>query len=114
MIVIQPQVIGPTSLVSANTTAASGVQIAASGSNNYTNFWFTNQLAEPVAVGYGASAAAAQANAVLPTGNTSATASNCVVVANGSVGFRIPIPNPFFSIKSQSANGNVFITPVAG
>lgn len=100
--------------MSANTTAAAGVQIAAAGSNIFTNFQFTNQLAELVAVGYGKSAAEAQANAVLPTGNTATTASNCVVVANGSVGYRIPVPNPYFSIKSQAANGNVFITPIAG
>jgi hypothetical protein len=107
---------GPTSLVTANTTAAAGVQCV-SVQGNPTCFRFYNACASCVTIGYGSSAQAATNAAVFPTGNSSTTTFNNWQLPSGAVEvMRTPMPAPYFSIliAASGANGNVFITPGEG
>jgi len=106
---------GPQSRVTANTTAAVGVQLPVFGAAQLTAFRVYNANIEAVTIGYGQSAQAATNAAVLPTGNTTATASSSFTFPAGAVEvWRAPYPNPFFSILTPTTNGNVFIIPGEG
>jgi hypothetical protein len=101
---------GNTIVVPAATSAPTGVAGGgpAAGDVTYTMY---NSGTVPVALGYGVSAAAAQANAVFPTAGTSQPS---IVLAPGTVQVFTLVDGMFFSGITGSGTATVYICPGEG
>lgn len=105
--------LGPQSLLSANTTASTGISPPAFGNNIPSTYMLINMTGNNVNVGYGKSAAEASTNAAFPVGNTSGNTSQSFVLPTNApvVVIKMPFPQPFFSAFCSAANGNCYVVP---
>jgi len=113
--------LGPQSLITANTTAATGVQLPVFGNAQASTFMLINNSGNSVNIGWSSptvGAAGAATAATPPTGNASLTVVNgtgSIVLPNATVrAIRTQFPNPFFSAFAFTANGNCYIVPGDG
>lgn len=103
--------LGDTVLVAASGTPAAGVQVPSEEQNENTrSFQVYHAGTDPLHLGYGATAAEAQTNAVAPVAGTP---QKVISLPGGSVACFSLGKDTFFSALSASA-GSVFITPGVG
>lgn len=101
---------GNTVLITAAVSPPVGVQVPAFQTNvQPTQFRIKNSGSADVAIGWGATAALAQANAVIP----GAASQSLLLGAGGIEVFTFP-PGTFFSAAIGAATAPVYITPGDG
>jgi hypothetical protein len=99
---------GPTVAISAPTSSpVTGVQVQP-GMTGMISIYICNPVAAAVVIGFGATAAAAQANAVLPNSGTTQTGAIVIAPSFGKA-FNFPA-NTYFSALAASTGGTVYLT----
>ncbi len=101
---------GDSFLIPAAASAPTGVQVTIASrisNTNYSEYRIVNPGENAVYLGYGSTAAKAQANSVAPTSGT--PVENVLVVLPLSIEILRFTPNAFFSGKAGGAN-DIFIT----
>lgn len=97
---------GPTVTFAATTTAGTAAQVPClPGEPQNVNYMVSNSTAQPCFLGYGSSAAAAQASATALTG--------IYLDANSTVPYTFG-PNTWFSVISLATTSTVYVTPGDG
>lgn len=104
---------GPTVLVAGATSAPSGVQVPSVGAGPAQQYRIHNGGAVTAFVAFGISAAAAQADAVIPTGS-GANSKNAIPVPAGAIEILSLSPNCFVSAITGSSTASVYVTPGEG
>lgn len=102
--------LGKTVLVAASGIPAAGVQVPGEEQETEKTYQIYHSGTDPLHLGYGATAAEAQANAVAPVAGTP---QKVISLPGGSVACFSLGKDTFFSALSASA-GSVFITPGVG
>lgn len=107
---------GNTYVMTANSAAATPVQILSDGNNTSQMYRISNaESGNTVWYAYGASSGQATANAVIPAAG-SGNQTHAIPLPGGAVEVIRATPNAFFTVltRAASANANVAITPGDG